>query len=85
MNHYCKKEAIIEAVQFDPEKQPWPPELIPWPDENGKRPRDMSFGYIDTPEGRKNVRISDWIITDGDGNKYVRDDVTFRRTYEAIA
>lgn len=85
MAKYRKKWAEVEAKQFKVNEPPWPNGFKPWPDINGFTARDMSWGYVDTPEGRKHVQESDWIITDGDGKKYLRDDRTFQRTYEEIA
>lgn len=80
MAKYRKKPVLIEAVQFDPSKE-WPECVEPWhPDK--PRPRDMSWGYIETLEGKMSVRAGDWIITGVKGEKYpCRADI-FEATYE---
>lgn len=57
-------------VQFDPHKQPWPDGIVSW-DSVGYKPRDMSWGYIDTLSGRVHVMAGDWIVTDAGGHKRV--------------
>ena len=80
---YHNKPVEIDAEQFDPQQQPWPAYIVPWP-ENGARPRDMSFGYIETREVRMHVKAGDWIITDASGSHYpIREDV-FHILYEPV-
>jgi hypothetical protein len=81
---FRKKPIVIDAVQFDPEINPWPDGVLPWPDEQGMRPRDMSFGYIETSEGRHHVSAKDWIITGIAGEKYPCKPNIFEATYEAV-
>lgn len=64
------KPGKIQAVQFDPQKHPWPDGVVSW-DTMPYRPRDMSRGYIDTPEGRIHVQAHDWIIVETNGAKHV--------------
>lgn len=54
-----KMPEIVEAKQFNPEEKEWPKEVRPW---NKIVPRDMSWGFIDTAFGRKNIQATDWII-----------------------
>ena len=84
MPQYRKKPVIIEAVQFDPHMRPWPEPVKPWPDENGMQPRDMSWGYIDTLEGRHHVLADDWIITGIKGEHYPCKPDIFEATYEEV-
>jgi hypothetical protein len=77
---FRKKPVVIEAVQFDP-KLECPICVIPWGD---VRPRDMSFGYIDTLEGKMHVSAGDWIITGIKGEHYPCKADIFEQTYEAI-
>jgi len=44
----------------------------------------MSWGYIDTLEGKMHVIAGDWIITGIKGEKYNCKDDIFRATYEAV-
>lgn len=85
MVKYRKKPVVIEAVQFviDPETRK--PKLVPegmhlWSDEDAQ-PRDMSWGYIDTLEGRHHVLANDWIITGVKGEKYPCKPDIFEMTY----
>lgn len=83
MAQYRKKPVVIEAVQFDPHSHPWPEGVIPWgPD--GSRPRDTSWGYIQTLEGRMHVLAGDWIITGVAGEKYPCKPDIFAVTYEPV-
>lgn len=81
---YRKKPVVVEAVQFDPDTYPWPDGMQPWPDEHGNTPKDMSWGYIDTLEGRMHVRADDWIITGVKGERYPCKPDIFTATYEAV-
>jgi hypothetical protein len=78
---YRKRPIVIEAVQFDPQSHPWPEGVIAWGD---LQPRDMSWGYIDTPEGKMHVIAGDWIITGIAGEKYNCKDAIFQASYEAV-
>lgn len=72
MKKYKLRPPIVEAIQFDPEKKPWPDILMPWPDERGRTPRDMSFGYVDSPGSneRHHVKSGDYIVKRLDINKH---------------
>lgn len=83
MAKYRKKPVVIEATQFDPQSHPWPDGVIPWP-EDGLQPRDMSWGYIDTLEGKMHVIAGDWIITGVKGEKYPCKPDIFEATYEPV-
>lgn len=83
MGKYRKRPIVIEAVQFDPTVQPWPDCIVPWRAE-GPRPRDMSWGYISTLEGRMHVIAGDWIITGIKGEIYPCKDEIFRASYESM-
>ena len=63
---------IISAVKFLP-NQPTPDGMHCWPDPKIGQPRDMSFGYVNTPLGRRHVWPDDWIITTEEGLRYVVD------------
>ncbi len=60
---------MIKGVQFDPEKT-WPECIIPWKGSKFPTPRDMSFGFIDTPNGKMHVFAGDWIIKGVKGGFY---------------
>lgn len=81
MAKYRKKPIVIEAEQFDPHSHPWPDCITPWGD---VRPRDMSWGYIETLEGNMHVIAGDWIITGVEGEKYPCKAKIFEATYEAV-
>lgn len=81
---YRKKPVVIEAVQFDPQAEQWPGGVQRWPDGYGVVPRDMSWGYIDTLEGRMHVQAGDWIITGIKGEIYPCKPDIFAATYEAV-
>lgn len=66
MPRYTPKKSIVNAVQFSPDMEPWPDGVNPWPDENGLRPRDMSFGYMMLFGIRYHVWAGDWIVTGND-------------------
>ena len=82
---FRKKPVVIEAEQFDPNKQPWPAGVTR--DSRDGHVMDFSVSpyYIDTLEGRAlNVKPGDWIITGVKGEKYpCRDDI-FKETYEPV-
>ncbi len=81
MAKYRKLPVVIEAVQFDPHSQPWPDGVIPW---GASKPRDMSWGYIQTLEGNMHVIAGDWIIRGIAGEIYPCKDDIFRATYEPV-
>lgn len=84
MAKYRKKPLIVDAVQFKPQEHPWPTCIKPWPDEQGIHPRDTSWGYIDTLEGRHHVLANDWIITGIKGEHYPCKPDIFVQTYEPV-
>ncbi len=81
---YRKKPVVIDAVQFDPHQRPWPDGVKPWPDEHGIQPRDASWGYIQTLEGRMHVLAGDWIIRGIVGELYSCKADIFAKTYEPV-
>ena len=78
-----KESVVIDAVQFDPHSSPWPDGIISW-EKEVFQPRDMSWGYIQTLEGRMHVIAGDWIITGVAGERYPCKDVIFCQTYERV-
>lgn len=80
---YKTKPVIIEATQFKA-GSPEPKGMHLWPDENGATPRDMSWGYCDTRQGRVHVQADDWIITLSDGESYPCKPDVFENKYEPI-
>jgi hypothetical protein len=79
---YRKKPVVVEAEQFDPLARPWPDCVHPWADEEA-RPRDMSWGYIETLEGKMHVMAGDFIITGVKGEQYPCKPDIFALTYES--
>lgn len=83
---FRKKPVVIQAVQFTPQedgKFSIPEGVVLWGKDDA-RPRDMSWGYIETLEGKMHVNALDWIVTGVNGERYpVKPDI-FDKTYEAI-
>lgn len=80
---YMPKVAPVDAVQFDPEGD-WPSIVNSWLPFD-PRPKDMSFGYIDTPKGKINVMAGDWIIVYEDGEITTLKPAEFEAKYEKVA
>lgn len=78
MPKFRKKPVVIEAVQFDPNGT-WPDCVKPW---GSVHPRDMSWGYIETLEGKMHVMAGDWIIKGVKGEFYPCKPDIFEQTYE---
>ncbi len=80
---YVKRPVVVEAVQFLPRKDgkfSMPEGVVLW-GKNDPRPKDMSWGYIETLEGRMHVCGGDWIVTGVKGERYpVKPDI-FEQTY----
>src|SRR5579859_2209808 len=70
---------IVDAVQFDPQKQPWPDGLIPHPKD--AKPKDMTWGYIDTVSGQVHVMASDYIVEGYLGGRRVLHRKDFEETF----
>lgn len=83
-HQYRKKPIVITAQRFNPQADVWPAQVKPWPGPNGEQPRDMSWGYIETLEGRMSVQAGDWIIVGVVGEAGVTTDDVFRATYEML-
>lgn len=83
MAKYRKKPVVIDAVQFDPDQQPWPEGVKPWP-QNRPSPMNGSVGYIRTLEGDHHVTPGDWIITGVKGERYPCKPDIFEATYEEV-
>jgi len=96
MSKYITKPVIIEAEQFIPSKlghgklnddgdiPACPKGMHLWPDENDNQPKDMSWGYCDTRQGRVHVHANDWIITLDDGESYPCKPDVFERKYKLL-
>ena len=83
MSLYRKKPIVIEAEQFNPNAPLWPKGIIPW-SQMDIRPRDMSWGYMQTLEGKMHVQAGDWIITGIKGERYPCKPDIFLATYEPV-
>lgn len=81
MKAYRRKPVIIDAVQFEPTVKPWPECIVPWTE---VRPRDMSFGYIETLQGKGHIWAGDWVIKGPTGEFYPCKPHIFEATYEAV-
>lgn len=92
MPAYRKKPVVIEAVQFTQElRDSIVLDKAPRPDgvEMGgayynetRREVHSAYFYIETLEGRMEVSINDWIITDVNGEHYPCKPDIFAKTYE---
>jgi hypothetical protein len=69
MTKYQLKHIQVDAVQFRPDLDVWPEGVVPWSEmpSDYPRPRDCSWGYIQTPAGTRHVLSRDWIVTTPDG------------------
>jgi hypothetical protein len=87
---YRKKPVIVEAVQFTKEmvleKEPIPEGVTMG--HKSWHPARGEIGsyryYIETMEGKMDVRIGDWIITGVKGEKYPCARDVFEMSYEAV-
>ena len=81
MPKFRNKPVVIEAEQFDPEREPWPDGVYrvggSLPDDNP----DL-WWRIDTLEGTHRVKPGDWIITGVKGERYPCKPDIFEATYE---
>jgi len=86
MAKYKKRPVVIEAVQFDPQKHPWPDGVLPWSQgpQSRKGATETSWGYIQTLEGKMDVIAGDWIITGVAGEHYPCKDHIFKVTYDLV-
>jgi len=75
-------DVIVEAVQFDPQKKPWPEYIVPHPP--NCKPKDMTWGYIETSDGRFHVAASDYIFDDCFGDKRVIHREQFEEAYRPV-
>lgn len=88
MGFYRKKPVIIEAVKFDPlekHKTELPDGVlgIPSPNADNWAYQGCQF-YINTLEGKMNVRPGDWIIKGVKGEYYACRSDIFELTYERV-
>jgi hypothetical protein len=84
MTKYQLKHIQVDAVQFRPDLDVWPEGVVPWSEmpSDYPRPRDCSWGYIQTPAGTRHVLSRDWIVTTPDGGKHLYRPDEFRRLFE---
>lgn len=76
---YQRKPEIVDAVQFDPDAKEWPQIVKPW---SKFIPRDMSWGFVDTPLGRIHVHAGDYIVTVSTGDTILVKEKIFNQLYE---
>jgi hypothetical protein len=71
----------VEAVQFDPQRLPWPPYIKPW---STTLPLQFNhMGYIEAVDSRIPVSSGDWVVTEGD--RYdVWTDQLFKAAFEVV-
>lgn len=75
---------VVDAIQFDSKDNPWPSKMKRWPDETGTRPRDASWGYVLTKNGRAHVHERSWIVTEKSGGTFVLNEKSFGEAYEPL-
>jgi hypothetical protein len=80
---YRKGDTTVDAVLFVPAMKPWPEGVVSW-SEMGYQPRGMSWGYIQTTEGKTHILAGDWIITDEAG-KHLVSDAVFKAGYVRVS
>lgn len=75
MAKFKKRPIVVEAVQFWPDKLPWPEGVDHYAD----------VGYaVDALEGRYRCSPGDWIITDVNGDRRPCRPPVFEATYEPV-
>jgi hypothetical protein len=76
MNLYRQKSQTVEAVQFDPDVQPWPDGV------------QSTLGHerhiIETPEGLAWIDAGDWIVYGASGKPHICKPAIFEATYEPV-
>lgn len=77
MPKFRKKPVVIEAVQFHPDRQPWPRGVV------FDKEKSKTGFFIETLEGHGEVTPGDWIITGVKGERYSCKDDIFKATYES--
>lgn len=77
------KSATFDAEQFDPQKQPLSAGVIQWRNDEAQ-PRDMSFGYINSPGGRIHVKAGDWVSVGPSGEIAAISDKLLHAIYEPV-
>jgi hypothetical protein len=76
MSRYVSRNALFSAAQFDPKKPAVGVEEVT---KNFLHP---TRAYVlHTPEGKLPIVEGDWILTDGQGNRYKCEDEEFQLTY----
>lgn len=70
LKNLLESPGIERAWQFNP---PYghgntPESIHLWANEPGPRPRDMSYGYVETQAGRVHVHAQDWIVSKKSGD-----------------
>src|SRR5882762_8219081 len=85
MNKYqsvTNPDVIVDAVQFDPQKRPWPDGVIPHDPEC--KPKDMTWGYVDTEDRRVHVMAGYYIVTDSLDKKHVYERESFEHAFRPM-
>jgi hypothetical protein len=89
MAKYRNKEnlEIVEAVQFDSSKLPWPEYVLSWTfteSVTGKKAPDDSRGYLQTRYGEQHIYDGDWIVSEPNNWYFLVKDALFRVEYEPV-
>lgn len=87
---FQKKPVVVEAEQFDPQRQPWPEGVYGVRNGGARVPAGASLGMIDyfqidiTYGPSVVVRAGDWIVRDPSVGPIVYEPEIFAATYEAV-
>jgi hypothetical protein len=83
MAKYRSKPVIVEAVQFDPDRRPWPAVIKPYKRDSAQY--GSAYGYIENwILGQVAVYKGDWLVTKESGVVEHRKDAEFQAMYEPV-
>ena len=86
MARYRRKPVEVEAIQFDPDKRPWPPgvhEIKPHWSASVLEYDPKRFGFTGN-DSAASIAPGDWIVTNQTGEQYVVRELVFSPIYEEI-
>jgi hypothetical protein len=79
---YRRKDAVVEAIQFDRKQFPWPEGIVP-----SSIGLSMEMSHVGKVVGRLGmmpVTTGDWVLKLPDGTRDVLTDEEFKATYEPV-
>lgn len=77
---YRKKPVVIDAVQFLPDRKPWPEGV----QQDEKSPTGFSMATLEHTGAPFEVTAGDWIITGTKGERYACKPDIFVTIYDAV-